>query len=127
MDLLRFGIGVYAKALSTSLVRENVDQFVPLVLAKAGYEKRNLKGEPLCSFVLPLLTLQSFRRPGWFRSIGRDVGRWLVHCPQWCVFLMIIINRIIQFIVVTMLASKEGDPRLRLEKFLAGIVSSSWD
>lgn len=49
--LLSSGIDVYAKALSTSLVRENVDQFVLLVLAKAGYEKRHLRGELRSDFV----------------------------------------------------------------------------
>lgn len=34
---------VYAKALATGLVQRDVEQIVPLVLARAGYEKRQLE------------------------------------------------------------------------------------
>ncbi|KAF8584488.1 hypothetical protein K439DRAFT_1633508 [Ramaria rubella] len=36
---------VYARALATSLIQKSVEQIIPLVLAKAGYEKRHLKNE----------------------------------------------------------------------------------
>jgi hypothetical protein len=42
MRLPRSEIDVYAKALSTSLVQKSVEHIIPLVLAKAGYEKRRL-------------------------------------------------------------------------------------
>ena len=48
-------IDVYAKAFSTSLVQKNVEQVIPIVLAKAGYEKRRMKGEFNSSFPCLLL------------------------------------------------------------------------
>jgi hypothetical protein len=34
---------IYAKALSTNLIQAEVEQIVPLTLARAGYEKRQIE------------------------------------------------------------------------------------
>lgn len=38
-------LGVYIKALSTSLLQKNVQEFIPVVLAMASYENRKVTGE----------------------------------------------------------------------------------
>lgn len=60
MDLPRAEIDVYAKALSNPVVQKDVEQFIPLVLAKAGYEKRHLKGEFYSSRPFLAIALRTF-------------------------------------------------------------------
>ncbi|KAJ7645566.1 hypothetical protein DFH06DRAFT_1425383 [Mycena polygramma] len=81
---------IYDKALSTNLLQSDVEQLVPLLLARAGYDKRRFEANAGDEdrFVTMVAALET--------GIG------LVHK-----------------------ASPTGDPRLRLEKFLATVYSNA--
>ncbi|KAJ6512063.1 hypothetical protein C8R47DRAFT_1033985 [Mycena vitilis] len=81
---------IYDKALSTNLLQSDVEQLVPLLLARAGYDKRRFEANAgdEDKFVTMVAALET--------------GIELVHK-----------------------ASTTGDPRLRLEKFLATVYSNA--
>ncbi|KAF7365413.1 ATP-dependent DNA helicase PIF1 [Mycena venus] len=83
---------IYDKALSTNLLQSDVEQLVPVLLARAGYDKRRFEatdgGADEDRFITMVAALET----------GID----LVHK-----------------------ASPTGDPRLRLEKYLASVYSNA--
>ncbi|EIN12540.1 hypothetical protein PUNSTDRAFT_81810 [Punctularia strigosozonata HHB-11173 SS5] len=83
---------VYAKALSTNLVQQDVEQIIPLVLARAGYEARRIESG----------------------SADEDTPGILVQTLE-------------DGINMVRKASPDGDPRLRLEKYLAQFYASIVD
>jgi hypothetical protein len=92
------------KALSTNLLQSDVEQLVPVLLARAGYDRRRFEAsdgdEDL--FVTLVAALET----------GID----LVHKS-----ISILLNTDYRLLIVP--GSPTGDPRLRLEKYLATLVS----
>ncbi|RDB17959.1 hypothetical protein Hypma_000943 [Hypsizygus marmoreus] len=82
--------GVFNQAFSMKMLQLDVEQIVPVILARAGYERRRLKAEPENEEILPTLIAVL------------ENGIEMVHQ-----------------------ASKTGDSRLRLEKYLAEIYNAS--
>lgn len=44
--LIVWNVGIYAKALSTGLIQKDIEQIVPIVLARAGAERRKAEADP---------------------------------------------------------------------------------
>lgn len=44
--LIVWNVGVYTKALSTGLIQKDIEQIVPIVLARAGAERRKAEADP---------------------------------------------------------------------------------
>jgi len=44
--LTAWNVGVYARALSTGLIQKDIEQIVPIVLARAGAERRKAEADP---------------------------------------------------------------------------------
>jgi len=113
---MRFWPGAYTRALSTNLFTRggkndpeiDVDQIVPLVLARAGAEKRAIESGLAGEDTLPTLI-----------KVVEDGIEMIRQGRSVCYYgLSIDSNHKYPFLP----ASSAGDPRFRLEKFLSEFV-----
>ncbi|KAG6850068.1 hypothetical protein H0H93_001618 [Arthromyces matolae] len=93
---------VYNQAFSTGLVQSDVEQVVPIVLAYTGYLRRHEEGDDILLAIIAVL------------EGGIDIVRKGAYTL--CLSCLVFSSNT---------ASKHGDPKLRLEKYLAAIYDQA--